>query len=110
MMKTMQLLDKIVVGKQADKDGKIYDAPTKITSKELLITAIQQYPETMRGIQNVIAAVKILEKIEAAKDEIVFEDSEWMMVYRAVDAMTWGPLMVKFVEFFKEVSNVDKGL
>jgi hypothetical protein len=108
-MKTMRLLNKVILTRQADKEGKLQDVPVQVLSKDLLTTAIQNYPDAMRGIQNVMTSIKVLDKIAAADDEVVLEDAEWMLVYNSLNAMTWGPIMAKFIEFFEEVNLVSKG-
>lgn len=107
-MKKFELMEKTIVIRDIKDEGKTEERPIVFKAKDLMKNAINGYQEAAKGIQNILLAVKIVNKIDAAEKEVEFEDTEWSFLYKAMDAIQWNPVIFGFTEFFMEVDKVNK--
>lgn len=78
-----------------------------ITSLELLESAMMGYQEGAKGIDNIVRAAFIYNKIRDVKgDTLEIEDADFEMLYNAVNSIQWLPQITTQVpEFFKEIQK-----
>jgi hypothetical protein len=107
-MKKFTLMEKTIIIKDIKENGKTEDRPIVFKARDLMKNAINGYQEAAKGIQNILLAMKITNKIDESDKEVEFEDTEWDFFFKAVDATQWNPVIFGFEEFFMEVDRVNK--
>jgi hypothetical protein len=78
-----------------------------VTVAELLIECINYTPKGLQ-VQEIRKRIKVLERIEKAKDpkhkKIMLEDADYEVAKKCVEEMSWGivdPFILEFTDMFK---------
>ena len=104
-MKGLKLISKKVEVKGAPEQ--------QMSSVEMIRFAIEGNEENRKGLEKIGKAIKVLDKLSAAEKDpanqvIEFEDAEVEMVYSSVNNYAWGPLALRFGEFFGSIEELKK--
>lgn len=95
-MRTLKLITKDVV-----VEGK----SICLKSSDLLSGALDNYKEGLKGIKNIAIMLNIYNKIESATDILELEDTEYELLYKAIDECQWSPMILRFGEFFQGLKD-----
>ncbi len=76
-----------------------------IPSKEMLSIAIANNSSFTKGLVNIRKGLKLLDKVESSNEVLSLEDTEFDLIYKAVDDMQWAPGALKMGKFFEEIQK-----
>lgn len=80
--------------------------PTEVAqdSKTLLKVVVSNHKEGFT-IDQVRVGIKILDKIEAAEDEVVLEDAEYAFAVQQINSTKWKIISQDIIDFVDTVTN-----
>jgi hypothetical protein len=106
-MKELKLMDKEI--KLEGRPANL--SPVKASSIDMLRACLEGVETNRKGILRISRVLKVLDKIQKAEDEkfekILFEDSDFEIVYESADKFEWGTLAMRFPEFFTEIEEAE---
>jgi hypothetical protein len=86
--------------KLVEKEISVEGKQVKLTSKDVLTSALESYKDGLKGVKNLSLALGIYGKIRDATGEVVLEETEYEMLYAAIDQCQFSSIILRFEEFF----------
>lgn len=82
------------------------DQKDRLSYKEILLTMLKT-PQSKEGltIDDIRQSVKIMEKLEAAKDSIKLEDAEYLYLQNKIKNFKWAIAHKNIVQFIDDYNN-----
>jgi hypothetical protein len=81
----------------------------KLSFRDAMTEAIQNFPESGKGIKNIRTANKLCDKIDASKEVIELDDADYEFLVKAVNELGWNPRLVKvLIPFMDALENAEK--
>jgi len=86
-----------------------------LRSVDMIRTAIEANEKNLIGIGRIRKTIKLLDLLESVKPSedgaysVQLEDTDFDLVYESVDKLTWGPIGLKFPEFFDALEETKRG-
>ena len=95
---------KEIILKILDEESKV----NKLSYKEIILTILKTPTKDGLTIEDIRQSVKIIEKIEPAKEAVQFEDAEYNYLKKKINAFKWAIPHKNIITFIDDYNNTNE--